>query len=185
MNYDPNRETERIIDNSHFCRVSLSEIIVYRNDVDGIPRNRIERSSYRRYQGFSFSGSHFGDVSIMEREGSKKLYVVWNHIPYNFSSVDEGKSFSRNKDRSTPVESENFILDIIELFPNHSKIFGILKIEFTKSQTKFCHSCLNRTDRVVFLGDVLFQCSDMDELFLVLLQSLFSRVSEDFFNDAF
>jgi hypothetical protein len=35
-------------------------------------------------KGFTFTGLHLGDFTLVQNDGAKQLYIVGNHVPFNF-----------------------------------------------------------------------------------------------------
>ena len=75
-------QAQRFMDLSHpFC-VTVSQIIVYRNNMDALAFQRVQICGKRRYQRLSFTGLHLGDTALMQNNSSDQLYPVMLHAEH-------------------------------------------------------------------------------------------------------
>ena len=81
---DTDRQTQKIVDLAHPARVARGQIIVHRNDMDALARQRIQVNGKRRHKGLAFTGAHFGDLAFMEDHAADKLHVERAHAQHAF-----------------------------------------------------------------------------------------------------
>ena len=77
------RETVEHIERSHPLRVTLSQIVVHGNDVNTITSQGIQEDRCCTYKGLTFTGSHLGNLTLMENKTTEELYIVVNHFPFH------------------------------------------------------------------------------------------------------
>ena len=80
-------QPEKTIHLSHPLGVTAGKIIVYRNDMDPLSRNRIEIGRKGCDEGFSFAGFHFADSSLMKNYSADYLYRIMLHSEHTPSSL--------------------------------------------------------------------------------------------------
>ena len=68
-------KAHKAIDLAHPLRVVFGEVIVYSNDVNALPRKRIQVCGDGGGQGFSFAGSHLSDSALMHDGCAHKLHA--------------------------------------------------------------------------------------------------------------
>ena len=73
---DPDREAEKIMDASHHLRVAAGQVIVHRDNMHALARQRVEVGRQRRHQGFALAGTHLGDVAVVQHHAADQLHVV-------------------------------------------------------------------------------------------------------------
>ena len=66
--------------------VTLGQVVIDRNQVYPSPRQGIEEGGKGRHEGFSFSCTHFRDLSFVENHATDQLHIVVNHVPDHFGS---------------------------------------------------------------------------------------------------
>ena len=72
---DADRQPHAAVDRPHPLRVARGEVVVDRDDVDALPRHRVERDGERRDERLSFARLHLGDVAVVERHASDELLL--------------------------------------------------------------------------------------------------------------
>ena len=70
------REAEEVMDAAHPLRVVLRQVVVDRDDVDALARERVEVRRQGRDQGLALTGLHLGDVAEVEGGATLDLHVV-------------------------------------------------------------------------------------------------------------
>ena len=73
---DPDRQAEEIMDTSHHLRVAAGQVIVYRDDMHALAGQCVEVGRQRRHQGFALTGTHFGDVAVVQHHAADQLHIV-------------------------------------------------------------------------------------------------------------
>ena len=69
------------VERSHPFRVALGKVVVHGHHVHTVATERIEKHGKRTHEGFTFTGSHFGDFALVEHDTANELHIVVNHIP--------------------------------------------------------------------------------------------------------
>ena len=75
------------VQRSHPLGVSFGEVVVHGHHVDTLSCKRIQENRKRRDEGLSFTGSHLGNLSLMEDDTSDDLHVIVDHIPGDLVSA--------------------------------------------------------------------------------------------------
>ena len=85
------RKTVEHIQRSHPFRVTFCQIVIYGHHVYPPARKGIQEYRQGRYQSFTFSGRHLGNLSLVQYRTTDQLYIVVHHIPgYFIPSCDPG-----------------------------------------------------------------------------------------------
>jgi len=66
---------ELLVDRAHPARVALGEVVVDRDQVDAVARERVQVQRLRRHKRLSFAGLHLGDVTLVEDDPAHDLDV--------------------------------------------------------------------------------------------------------------
>ena len=69
------------IERSHPLRVTLSQVVVHGNDVNTIACEGVQEDRSSTYKGFTLTGSHLGNLTLMENNTTKELYIIVDHFP--------------------------------------------------------------------------------------------------------
>lgn len=64
------------MDPAHHLGVTLGQVVVHRDQVDALARERIEVGGERADEGLALTGLHLGDIPEVERGAAHHLYVV-------------------------------------------------------------------------------------------------------------
>ena len=72
---DADAEAEELVDPPHPAGVAAGEVVVHRDDVDALARQRIQIGGERRHQRLALAGLHLGDVAAMEDHAADQLDV--------------------------------------------------------------------------------------------------------------
>ena len=70
------------IERSHPLRVTLGQIVVHRYYVNTITRQCIQEYRQRSHEGLTFTRCHLGNLTLMQNNTTKQLYVVVYHFPF-------------------------------------------------------------------------------------------------------
>jgi len=76
---DAHRQAEETVDLAHPVRVALREVIVDGDDMYALAGQRIQVRGQRCHQGLAFARTHFGDLALMQRNGSHELHIEVAH----------------------------------------------------------------------------------------------------------
>ena len=66
---------------SHPFRVSASQVIINRHDVNAFPGKGVEIYRKRRYECFSLTRSHLCYFTLVKYDSTNELNVVMDHVP--------------------------------------------------------------------------------------------------------
>ena len=80
VQHDPDRQAQKFMYLSHPLSVTLCQIVIDRYNMNALALQRIQVSRCGRYQRFSFTGTHFGDTSLMQNDSADQLYMVMLHV---------------------------------------------------------------------------------------------------------
>ena len=68
-------EAEEAVDLAHPFAVALGQVVVHRDDMDALARERVEIDRQGRDQRLAFAGLHLGDHAAMEDDAAHQLHV--------------------------------------------------------------------------------------------------------------
>ena len=69
------------VERAHPFRVTLCEVVVHGHHVHTVAAKCVEEHRERTHEGFTFTGSHFGNLTLVKHDTTDELHVVVNHIP--------------------------------------------------------------------------------------------------------
>ena len=75
MHDDADTDAEEAVDLAHPFAVALRQVIVDGDDVDALPRQRVQIDRQRRHQRLAFTGLHLGDHAAMQHHAAHQLHV--------------------------------------------------------------------------------------------------------------
>ena len=75
------RQAKELVDVPHPLRVTGSEVVIDRDDMDSPTGECVEVDGEGRDEGLAFAGGHFGDLARMQRHATDQLHVERNHRP--------------------------------------------------------------------------------------------------------
>ena len=119
------RETHILIELAHPLGVTARKIVIDGNDVHAITGESIQIGRQSRHKGFTFTGFHLGDTSLVQHNATDNLYgevLHAQHTPPRLTA--DGKSIRENIICGLSVR-ETFLQDhglIFELILAHSCI---------------------------------------------------------------
>ena len=70
------------IERSHPLRVTLSQIVVHCYHMNTITCKCIQEHREGSHKGLTFTSDHLGNLTLMENDTSKQLYIVVYHLPF-------------------------------------------------------------------------------------------------------
>src|SRR4051794_12705557 len=73
------RDAERVVDRRHPLGVAAGEVVVDRDDVDALPRERVEDDGQRGGERLALAGLHLGDVAAVQHHAADGLHVEVAH----------------------------------------------------------------------------------------------------------
>ena len=80
-------KTMELVQRPHPLRVTLSQVVVHRNNVYAVTGKRVQENRQSSHQGFTLTGSHFGNFTLVENHTTEQLALVVGHIPSNFRAA--------------------------------------------------------------------------------------------------
>ena len=72
-------EAEKIINLPHPFGIALGEVIIDGHDVHALAADGVEVGRQGCDQGLTFTGTHFGDLVIMQNHAADQLHVIMTH----------------------------------------------------------------------------------------------------------
>ena len=75
------RQAEEHIDRSVPLRVTFSKVVVDRHHVNALMRQRVEVHRKGCHKGLTLTRCHLGDLTLMQNDTTKQLYVIVDHVP--------------------------------------------------------------------------------------------------------
>ena len=69
-----------LVDAAHPFRVALGQVVVDRDHVHALARERVQIHRQRRDQRLAFTGFHFGDFAAMQHDAADQLHVEMPHV---------------------------------------------------------------------------------------------------------
>ncbi len=90
-------QTQELMNLSHPARVTARQIIIDGDDVHSSSREGVQISRHRGYEGFSFTGLHLRDTSLMKNDSADNLNSVGFHTQYTFCRLPYGCKCFRQK----------------------------------------------------------------------------------------
>ena len=79
---DAHREAEKLVHATHPRGIAFGEIVVHRNNMHALARQRVEIRGQRGHQRFAFAGFHFGDHAAMQHHAADQLHIEMAHTQY-------------------------------------------------------------------------------------------------------
>ena len=75
-------ESVEHIEGTHPLGVTLSQIVVDGHHVNTITRQGIEEDGEGSHQRLTFTGSHLGNLTLVQYDTAEELYIVVYHLPF-------------------------------------------------------------------------------------------------------
>ena len=96
VNYKTYRKPHKAVKLSHPFGISLCKVIVYRYNMNALPRNGIKICRKGSNQGFTFTCLHFGNSPLMQNDTAQNLNGEMSHTKHSVASLSaSGKSFGQ------------------------------------------------------------------------------------------
>ena len=76
-------EAVELENGAHPFRVTSSQIVVDRHEVNAAASERIEKHGEGRHQSLSFTRLHLGHLAAVQCNASNELHIVVHHVPFN------------------------------------------------------------------------------------------------------
>ena len=81
--YTVDAQSVELIERSHPLRVTLSQIVVDSHHVNTVAGERVKEYRECGDEGLTLTGSHLGNLSLMEDNATEELNVVVYHLPFH------------------------------------------------------------------------------------------------------
>jgi hypothetical protein len=89
---DADGEAEELVDLAHPLGVALGEVIVDGDDVDAVAGESVQIAGERGDEGFALTGTHFGDLALVEDHAADELDIEVAHVDDALAGLaDEGE----------------------------------------------------------------------------------------------
>ncbi|KAF5030808.1 hypothetical protein DSECCO2_634290 [anaerobic digester metagenome] len=72
------------VNRSHPLRVTFGQVIVHGHHMHSSVCKSIKEYRQGGHQCFSFTGCHFGNLTLMKHHAPKQLHIVMDHVPGYF-----------------------------------------------------------------------------------------------------
>ena len=87
-------QPEKLVKPAHPFRIAAGQVIVDRDNVDALARQRVQVRRQRRDQGFTFTGLHFRNSALVKHVSADELHVEMPHIQDALTCfADNGENF--------------------------------------------------------------------------------------------
>ena len=97
-------QTQEAVDPAHPVRVTTRQVVVDRDDMHALARQRVEVDRERRGQGLALTGAHLGDLAVVQHHAPDHLHVEVAHAVDTLSRLaDNGKGFHQQVVERGPV----------------------------------------------------------------------------------
>ena len=80
MHDHAHRQPQKLVDLAHPLRIALGQVVVHRDHMNPVPRQRIQIAGQRRHQRLAFAGLHFGDLALVQHHAANQLHVEVPHL---------------------------------------------------------------------------------------------------------
>ena len=118
---------------SHPLAVTAGQIVVHRDDVDALARQRVQISRENRHKGLAFTGLHLGDAPLVEHNAADDL--------------DREGLHSQHTPGRFPRRGEGIRKDVVQglaLCESGLEFFGFMTQLLIREPAVFFFLCLNR-----------------------------------------
>ncbi len=98
---DADRQAEETMQTPHPLGIAAGQIVVDGNDMHAIAGQRIEVAGQRGHQRLAFTGTHFGDLAVMQHHAADHLHVEVAHAEHALAGLaNNGKGFGQAERRA-------------------------------------------------------------------------------------
>ena len=80
-------ESVELVERAHPFAVSFGQVVVHGNHVHTLACKSVQEHRKGCHKGFTFTGGHFGDFSLMQGDTADELHVVVHHVPLEHVSA--------------------------------------------------------------------------------------------------
>src|SRR5690606_32954289 len=82
---------------THPLGVPLGQVVVHGHHVNALPGQGVQVTGQRRHQGFTLTGTHFGNLAFVERDPTNHLYIEVAHAQHPLGGLaHNSKGFRQN-----------------------------------------------------------------------------------------
>src|SRR5690606_18970798 len=85
-NYDAHAQTQEVVQTPHPVRIASSQVIVDGHHVHAFAGQCIQVHGQGRSQGFTLTRTHFGNLAVVQGNGTEHLHVKVAHAKYTDTS---------------------------------------------------------------------------------------------------
>ena len=107
-------QAEKTIEFAHPFAVTLSEVIVYGNDMNALALQRVEVGGQRCHKRFAFAGFHFGNSALMQNNAADYLHAEMLH--------------AKHAPRCLAANGKSIRQDIVQRFTGGKPVFQDLRL---------------------------------------------------------
>ena len=75
------RQAEVAVDRAHPLAVALRQVRVHRDQVRAAAGQRVQIQRHGRDERLAFTGRHFRNVAVVQRDAADELHIVRHHVP--------------------------------------------------------------------------------------------------------
>ena len=79
---DADRHAEEAVDAAHPFRVAARQVVVDRDDVHALARERVQVGRQRRHERLAFARLHLGDAAVVQHHAADELHVEVPHVEH-------------------------------------------------------------------------------------------------------
>ena len=84
------------MDLPHPLRIATRQVIINGDHMNAAPCQRIQIGGQCRHQGLPFTGSHLGDLTVVEHHATDELHIKVTHAKHPFTGfAHDGKSLGK------------------------------------------------------------------------------------------
>ncbi len=146
MNNQADLQSEEAVYLPHPLTVSLCQIIIDRNNVYALARQRIQIYRQRCHQCFTFTGLHFRDTSLVQNDATDQLYAVVPHTEHAVSRFAHGGKCLRQQ----VVQCFTILITLL-------KFCGLAAQFCIRQRTVFRLQCLYLVDNRIYLLQLMLR----------------------------
>ena len=81
-NHHANTHAEEVVELPHPSGITAGKVIIHRNHVNPFTRQRIEVDRQRCHQRLTLTGTHLGDLPLMQHHATNHLLIIVAHLEY-------------------------------------------------------------------------------------------------------
>jgi hypothetical protein len=77
---DADRQAQEVVELAHPLGVAPRQVIVHRDQMDALARQRVQVDRQGGHQGLAFAGAHLGNLAVVEHHATDQLHVEVTHL---------------------------------------------------------------------------------------------------------